>query len=129
MWRRHWNVTSVFHCVLCPTHATEDWIHLFFDCNFSHRIWTYLQIDWEPADTLEEIFITARRKFNKPFFMEIVLLAAWHIWKQRNEAIFQRILPSFRGWRRRFIHEAYMHVHRVKDKYVTSFTSWIDSLA
>ena len=66
--RRNWNVTSDLDCVLCPTHSTEDWIHLFFDCNFSHRIWIYLQIEWEPADTLEEIFISARRKFNKPFF-------------------------------------------------------------
>jgi hypothetical protein len=42
--RRHWNVTDVFHCVLCPSHLTEDWTHLFFKCTFSIRIWNYLQI-------------------------------------------------------------------------------------
>jgi hypothetical protein len=40
--RRHWNVADDPHCVLCPTHLIEDWIHLFFQCNFSVRIWTYL---------------------------------------------------------------------------------------
>jgi hypothetical protein len=54
------------------------------------------QVEWEPGDTLEEIFSVARNKFNKPFFSEVVMLAAWHIWKKRNEAIFQSILPSFR---------------------------------
>jgi hypothetical protein len=66
--RRNWNVTSDFTCVLCPTHATEDWIHLFFDCNFSKRIWTYLQIEWTLHDTVEEMFIAARKLFSKPFF-------------------------------------------------------------
>jgi hypothetical protein len=127
--RRHWNVTNnQFHCVLCPTHLTEDWMHLFFDCNFSIRIWCYLQIQWEPGDTFEEIFFAAKRKFQKPFFSEVVILALWHIWKQRNEAIFQGIMPTFRGWRRRFIHDATMHVHRVKAKHSDSFSRWIESL-
>jgi hypothetical protein len=127
--KRHWNVTNnQFHCVLCPTFSTEDWMHLFFDCNFSVRIWCYLQIEWEPGDTFEQIFFEAKRKFAKPFFTEVVILALWHIWKQRNEAIFQGILPTFRGWKRRFIHEATMHVHRVKAKHSDSFSRWIDSL-
>jgi hypothetical protein len=62
------------------------------------------------------------------FFTEVVILALWHIWKQRNEAIFQDILPTFRGWKIRFIHEATMHVHRVKAKNSDSFSRWIDSL-
>jgi hypothetical protein len=126
--RRHLNVTNVFHCVLCPCRATEDWQHLFFHCNFSVRVWSYLQIEWESGSSFEAIFMQARRKFNKPFFTEVVILAAWHIWKQRNEAIFQGILPTFRGWRRRFIHEVTLHMHRVKTKHTDIFSSWISSL-
>jgi hypothetical protein len=33
--RCKWNVTNVFTCVLCPTHQTKEWIHLFSDWNFS----------------------------------------------------------------------------------------------
>jgi hypothetical protein len=28
--RRHWKVTEDTHCVLCPTRAQEDRMHLFF---------------------------------------------------------------------------------------------------
>jgi hypothetical protein len=31
---------------LCSRHVLEDWSHLFFECSFSLRIWTYLQIYW-----------------------------------------------------------------------------------
>jgi hypothetical protein len=30
------------------------------------------------------MIIEAQRLFQKAFFMEIVIMAAWHIWKQRN---------------------------------------------
>jgi hypothetical protein len=40
--RRHWNVSNDLACVLCPTHWTEDWKHLFFYCNFSRRIWNHI---------------------------------------------------------------------------------------
>jgi hypothetical protein len=73
---------------MCPLHLTVDWLHLFFYCNFSVRIWNYLQVEWEPGDTFEEIFSVDRRKFNKPIFSDVVMLAAWHIWKQRNESHF-----------------------------------------
>jgi hypothetical protein len=126
--RRHWNVTNVFHCVLCPSHITEDWTHLFFKCPFSIRIWNYLQIQWEDGNSFQEVFSKAMRSFNQPFFTEVVILACWHIWKQRNEAIFQQILPSFRAWRSRFIHEATLHTNRMKAKHVGSFSAWISSL-
>lgn len=127
--RRKWNVTDVFHCELCPTRVTEDWVHLFFQCNFSIRVWNYLQIYWEPGDGFEQVFIRAGRAFNKPFFTDIVILAAWHIWKQRNEAIFQNVLPSFRSWRRNFIHDATMHEHRVWSKHAHNWSEWISSLS
>jgi hypothetical protein len=63
---------------LCPTHAT-DWPHLFFNYNFSIRVWIYLQIEWEQEDNIEAMFVKARSKFAKPFFNEVVILACWHI--------------------------------------------------
>jgi hypothetical protein len=42
--RRHWKVTEDTHCVLCPARIYEDIIHLFSDCNFTQRVWIYLQI-------------------------------------------------------------------------------------
>jgi hypothetical protein len=53
--RRQCNVTNVYDYVLCPTHAVEDWMHLFFYCNFSQRVWNYLQISWGNGATMESI--------------------------------------------------------------------------
>jgi hypothetical protein len=113
--------------VLCATHETEDWIHLLFDCKFSRRIWAYLQEDWTHEDTIEEMFVKARKSFSKPFFTEVVILACWHIWKQRNWPAFENIKPSFAFWKYQFVHEVSLHVHRVKDKHADIFKSWIDN--
>ena len=43
--RRHWHIHDGVNCVLCPTHTREDRDHLFFNCNFSQRVWSFLQID------------------------------------------------------------------------------------
>jgi hypothetical protein len=112
--RRNWNVTNGYTCVLCHAHQIEDWIHLFFDCNFSRRIWSYLQVEWSQGDTIEEMFFKARKEFAKSFFFEVVILACWHIWKQRNNKVFEHIRP--------------LHVHGVKDKHSDSFKLWFDSL-
>jgi hypothetical protein len=74
--RRHWHVTEDVHCVLCPLGIYEDRIHLFFVCNFSQRIWSYLQIDWISNDDLETVMQAARRSFGKPFFMEVAIMLA-----------------------------------------------------
>ena len=42
--RRHWRIEDGPKCVLCRAGSLEDRNHLFFECNFSTRIWNYLQI-------------------------------------------------------------------------------------
>jgi hypothetical protein len=79
--RRHWNVTNVYTCVLCPGGHHEDRDHLFFNCQFSGRVWNYLQINWEQGDNMMHIASSARRQFHRPFFAEVVFLACWNIWK------------------------------------------------
>jgi hypothetical protein len=66
--RRHWKVTEDTHCELCASRCYEDRIHLFFECIFSQRIWTYLQIDWPVSDDMQTMVAAAKRSFNKPFF-------------------------------------------------------------
>ena len=51
--RRHWNVSEDNNCVLCPCQVLEDWSHLFFECNFSSRIWSYLQVSWGSGSSPE----------------------------------------------------------------------------
>jgi hypothetical protein len=65
--RRHCNVSEDPTCVLCPSRVYEDRIHLFFHCNFSARIWTYLQIEWQQHDDLQVVLSDAKRSFGYPF--------------------------------------------------------------
>lgn len=124
--RRNCNVTNILHCELCPTGQTEDWQHLFFQC--SVRIWTYLQIEWGQEDTLENTVQHARNAFNKPFFFEVIIIACWHIWKQRNGAIFEGVMPTFRSWKAAFVHDITLHICRVKKAHQNILTQWIETL-
>nr|XP_020176662.1 uncharacterized protein LOC109762251 [Aegilops tauschii subsp. strangulata] len=55
------------------TRETRD--HLFFNCNFSVRVWNYLQIDWASGDSMAHLALNASRSFRKPFFTEVVFIA------------------------------------------------------
>jgi len=45
---------------------------------------------------------SAKQSYNNNFFMEIFIIAAWQIWKQRNGLIFENHLASLNSWRRSF---------------------------
>ena len=129
MQRRHWNIQDDT-CVLCQSSFHEDRVHLFFSCNFSQRVWNYLGISW-PASPNQSTFMMAsasRKDFNRPFYSEVVFIAAWNIWTQRNGKIFRNEAPSFRAWRRNFVHDLSLLAHRIKCKYRDSLLPWIASL-
>jgi hypothetical protein len=49
------------------------------------------------------------------FFMECFILGVWPIWKQRNDAIFNRARPSLLSWKKGFLEEACLQAHRLSD--------------
>ena len=72
--RRHSRINDGPSCVLCPTGVLDDRNHLFFQYNFSMRIWNYLQVSWLDSNDMVQIALHARKDFNKPFFSEVVFL-------------------------------------------------------
>jgi hypothetical protein len=128
--RCHWNVTDDTHCVLCLTKAYEDRVHLFFECNYSARIWNYLQVDWNGHGSLDIQFLIgqSKRSFGQPFFMEVIIVACWHICLIRNAAIFRGERPTFARWRAFFIHDMYMLQHQIKTKFRPSLLACLGSL-
>ena len=125
--RRNWRVPGGNSCVLCPCGTFEDISHLFFGCNFSMRIWNYHQVDWDYQSGLLSVF-EAKRGFSGPCFVEIIILACWHIWKQRNKMIFEGIRPSFRSWKSGFVTDVALLKYRVKKCTVPLLSSWLDKL-
>jgi hypothetical protein len=126
--RRHWHVTDDTHCELCAARSYEDRVHLFFDCNFSRRIWSYLQVDWIPGDNVQDLVVAARCSFNKPFFMEVLITACWNIWLIRNGKKIRQEKPTFAKWRSKFIHDISLLQYRIKAKHRDSLVDWIKGL-
>ena len=104
-------------------------MHLFFTCEFSQRVWNYLQIDWSGSQDMFQAIIMAKRYFAKPFFMEVVATVCWHIWLQRNARVFQMERPSFARWKTLFVHDLSLLSYRIKCKYKGALLAWIEGLA
>jgi len=64
------------------------------------------------------MLLHAKEGFSNPFFMEVFIISAWQIWKQRNNFIFSRGQPSFLAWKTGFIDEARLQVHRIVSRRV-----------
>jgi hypothetical protein len=126
--RRHWKVTDDMHCELCHGKIYEDRVHLFFECTFSRRIWNYLQVDWSSSNDMQVLVARARRRFNKPFFMEVLITTCWNIWLIRNGKIFRHEKPTFAKWKAKFIHDISLLQYRIKSKHKEALLDWIKSL-
>jgi hypothetical protein len=75
-----------------------------------------------------QIASAARRSSNKPFFVEVAFIGCWHIWKLRNAKIFRHERPTFATWRRNFIHDMLLRVHRFYGSKADNVKAWIDGL-
>jgi hypothetical protein len=84
--------------VLCNTGEIETIEHIFFDCPFASDRWTAIHVDWDASLPLQDRFTQARLSSNLPFFTEATLIAAWELWKLRNDKIFQRRAPTLALW-------------------------------
>ncbi|XP_073367917.1 uncharacterized protein [Aegilops tauschii subsp. strangulata] len=126
--RRHWHLEDGVNCVLCPLQTRETRDHLFFNCNFSVRVWNYLQIDWSSGDSMADLVINASRSFRKPFFTEVVFIACWNIWILRNAKVFRHERAGFNKWRSAFIHDISLMQYRVKAAYKDDLHRWISFL-
>ena len=70
----------------------------------------------------------AKQDFQHWFFMEAFIIATRHIWKQRNNLIFEGKRPTVRGWFSNFTGEARLQAHRIKEDKRQTFLSWVDSV-
>ena len=127
--RRHWRTDQEANlCVLCPARLHEDRFHLFFNCNFSQRVWYYLQIDWLGGHDVTFCLLHAKKNFQQPFFFEVMLTAAWCIWTTRNWKIFRSERASFGVWRGKFVHDINLLYHRVRESVKPALLAWVNNL-
>jgi hypothetical protein len=63
----------------------------------------------------------ARTASNLPFFTEAALIAAWELWKIRNDKVFQRHDPSPTVWIANFKNQCFLQSLRFKDDLRSTF--------
>jgi len=83
-----------YACFLCTLAVDETVTHLFLHCPFSEQAWNAIGLqvpqNHEPFRVLEHFEHTLA----VPFFMEIIILWSWSIWKVRNGVIFNNQVHS-----------------------------------
>jgi hypothetical protein len=77
-----------YNRALCTQNREETTFHLFVSCNFSRAYWGHHSITWDFGLSFFKMMGKARQQHPTSFFMEIIMLGAWLIWKQRNDYIF-----------------------------------------
>jgi hypothetical protein len=87
------------NCAICSIATEETSEHLFFHCPFSKRCWNILKMRWQLHGNLLDIITEGRDRWCGPMFMEIFMLAAWNIWKERNKLVFNALPLDLTGKR------------------------------
>jgi hypothetical protein len=71
-------------------------------------------MSWESLSDRLNLLEEGKRRCHKPLFMEIFMLAAWNIWKERNKLLFEGTDPTLASWKLRLKADFLVLVHGTK---------------
>lgn len=117
-----------YSCMLCSTPPEETLVHLFYQCPFACACWSSLGIAWPASVDHFEIMHAGKRAWQGPMFMEVFIVAAWGIWKERNDKLFRGIPPSLHSWKARFKEDFGLLVHRSPQRAFAFINSFVGLL-
>lgn len=127
--RRNYKIEGEdYKCVLCNLNLEETTYHLFFECPFSTSCWNFVGISWDHATSFFDTIQKAKMECQHQFFMEVFIISAWEIWKQRNAQIFRGTQASFQSWKTCFVDTVKLYLHRFKPPLSHSVSVWLNSL-
>jgi hypothetical protein len=128
--RRRLHIEGDVLCVLCDTGLEEDIDHLFFECPFATQCWNTINFTWDTSLPLMERLVAANSLHNLDFFAEATIIAAWELWKLRNDKkIFQRRQPTHAIWLANFKNQCILQSVRFKDELRSSFCFRLDAFS
>jgi hypothetical protein len=83
---------------------------------------------WTNQGDRLEIIKQGKITWNKKLFMEIFMLGAWNIWKERNSMFFNNVSPTVSSWKARLKADLLLLLHRTKSSSHTFINQLVDSL-
>lgn len=121
-------VLQDYCCVLCNAVVEEALLHLFLNCPFAIQCWAIINIQVDQSLGPFENLQSFRNQLQVPFFMEVIVIMCWTIWKARNDLIFRQVAPSMSLARWGFVDEFRLLLLRAKKSYSPSIDLWIANL-
>jgi hypothetical protein len=70
----------------------------------------------------------SRSQWQYGYYMEMIVIAEWEIWEQRNNKIFRGEPPSFNAWKAQFSATVKLQLYRLKPDDRASVLDWLASL-
>lgn len=119
---------QVYDCILYTSSIEESLIHLFLHCPFivHCQAWLNIQVD-QDLDPFQA-FQSFKEQLSVTFFMEVITLMCWAIWKSRNDFIFRQINPLVQNAKENFRREFELMLLRAKKSYSPQINQWIANL-
>jgi hypothetical protein len=127
--RRHISNQNDVSCVLCTSGLDEDIDHLFFECPFAQQCWNSIGFAWDVSLPLMDRIVTAHNVHHMPFFIEASVIAAWELWKIRNDRVFRGQNPSPTRWFVNFKNQCLLQSVRFKEDLRSAFCFWLDAFS
>lgn len=118
-----------FSCVLCMGSVEESLYHLFLGCPFVIQCWAWINIQVDTSLDPFQNLQNFKDQLQVPFFMEIVIIMCWIIWKARNDWIFRQVIPNLQASKVFFREELHMLSLRMKRRHLMEFNQWITNLS
>lgn len=104
-----------YACLFCANPPEETLEHLFFRCSFSALCRGELGLSWNDRGDRLHLLHEAKQTWTRPMFMEVFIVAAWGLWKERNNKHFRGVVPSVDSWTQRFKRDFELLKHRSKE--------------
>ena len=115
------------NCVICQAQR-ETREHLFFECHFNTDCWSALGIAWDRNLGLSSMLALAETVWNKPLYLEVVIICAWNIWKQQNRKYFDGLDVDMQSWLAQFKSDIGILGCRVKPEHKSFLSSFVAGL-
>jgi len=127
-------IRKIFHlqdysCVLCNNSVDESIIHLLLECPFAIQCWNLVNIQIDQDLNPFQLLHSFREQLAVPFFMEIIILLSWTIWKLRNDFIYRGVNPTIQATNLNFKEEWRLLLLKAKKSYSPFIDQWSTSLA